>query len=326
MDMGTLVVFFSFHICVIYASAFQQAENGLTPRPITTAPQKLDDRDAYRDAYQDAYVSIICGFYSDSAMNTISAWECTDDLPCGIDRYVTPNIIFCSSDPLTLYTKYYRYGVWPQGGCGIRESCCPSDYPYVLTAIYDKGATYMYECTQDTYSFSVYTQLQDSSVYLTPYMTIDVATSTPIMAATPRATLKLSSTTASPQSITSATSSTTASSALISSTSSMTVTSAASSTTASSGGTTVPQASCSKTSSPDNTKLKIELAAGLGAGILIITILAASISIVIFLMRRSNQARTHPDTQEHAESRWTESVTMISAEPDGAGDRRGGPT
>ena len=65
MDMGTLFVFFSFHICVIYASAFQQVENGLTPRPITTAPPKLDDR--------DTYVSTICGFFYDSAMS-ISAF------------------------------------------------------------------------------------------------------------------------------------------------------------------------------------------------------------------------------------------------------------
>ncbi|KAN0085528.1 hypothetical protein V8E54_001995 [Elaphomyces granulatus] len=301
MDVGTLVVLF-FHICVIYASAVRQAENGL-------APQKLDDRD----------ISTICGFFYDSVTTSnLLTRVCDDGLPCEIDRYVTPNIIFCAQAGYRDHeTKYYSYGGWPQGGCGISEACCPSVSPNVVTAIYDNGATYDYDCKPNPYTFSVFTQLGDHSIYLTPYTTIDIATSTSTMAANQGVTLMPSSTstTASPQSVVSATSSMTASSVLISSTSSTTVTSAASSTTASSGGTTVPQAS-----SPDNTKLKIDLAAGLSAGIIVL------ISIVIFLMRRLNQARTHPNTQEHAESRWTESVTMVSAELDGSGDSYGGPT
>ncbi|KAN0074035.1 hypothetical protein V8E54_007972 [Elaphomyces granulatus] len=223
------------------------------------APPKLDDRD----------VSTICGFLYDTATpGNILSLYCDNGLPCNIDRYVTPNIAFCSTDGLLPWTKFYSYGGWPQGGCGIGEACCPSDIPIIQTVIYDNGATYFYSCGTSSFTVSLYTQLQGYSVLLAPYTTIDATTSTSTTAAPTVVTVTWipSSTTASLRP----------------------VTSTASSTTTSSSGTTVPQAS------PSN---EIALVAGLGAGIPII-VLAASISIiVIFLRRRSKQARTHPGTQ-----------------------------
>ncbi|KAN0075734.1 hypothetical protein V8E54_007004 [Elaphomyces granulatus] len=255
MDMGTLLVIFLFYVRVVHASAFHQAENELVPRsPITTAPPKLDDRD----------VSSLCGFYYDS-VTAIMTWTCNSGLPCVIDRYVTPNIIFCSVDALIPFTKYYSYGGWPQSGCGIGEYCCPSANPKIATLIYDSGASYYYQCdTRDAYTrqpLSLFTQLQDYSIYLPPYTTINVATT---------------STTAAPQGV-----------ALIPSTTTSlgSVTSAASSTT-----TPFPQSAVPQTLSSNNTNPKVALAAGLGAGIPIV--LAAGISLIIFLMRRSKKART----------------------------------
>ncbi|KAN0085532.1 hypothetical protein V8E54_001999 [Elaphomyces granulatus] len=269
--MGTLLMFFSFYICAIHASAFHQAENGLAPRPpITTAPPKLDDRDS----------STICGYYYNP------------------DSVVHPDDVFCSSDAIIPYTKYYRYGGCPQGGCGIGETCCPSVNPYVVTFIYDNSATYYYSCDSYSHTISAYTQIPMFSVYLTPYIyytTIDVATSAFTTATPQGVTLSLipSSTTASPQPVASATSSTTASNALIPSTSSTTASRAlksAAPATSLTTGTTVPQSSSS-----NNTKLEIGLAASFGAGILIIIVLVASISIVIFLTRRLEQCSDPPE-------------------------------
>ena len=53
----------------------------------------------------------------------VRIWTCTNGRPCVIDQYVTPNLVFCSSDGAIPLTKHYSYGGWPQDGCGISESC-----------------------------------------------------------------------------------------------------------------------------------------------------------------------------------------------------------
>ena len=108
---------------------------------------------------------------------------------------------------------------------------------------------------------SIFTQQQDYSIYLPPYTTIDVATTS--TTAAPQGVALIPSTTTSLQSVTSAASSTT---------------------------TPFPQSPVPQTLSSNNMNPKIALAAGLGAGIPIV--LVVGISLVIFLMRRSKKART----------------------------------
>ncbi|KAF2186243.1 hypothetical protein K469DRAFT_749860 [Zopfia rhizophila CBS 207.26] len=134
--------------------------------PTVAHPIATITKPAKRDA------NSICGYWPDATTSQFiwSSW-CNAGEPCAIDTFTTPNIVFCSPSGYTPYTTVFGYGSWPRGGCGFRQTCCPSSLPKVATKVWDSGASQSVGCwpSDALDKLTLYTQYSGGrSIFLSP--------------------------------------------------------------------------------------------------------------------------------------------------------------